>query len=158
MDGKRKAKRQLCAPPKEYAYCGGTSNLRDHLNHTHPLHYQTAPKQATLGTFAKHRRCPEGRAKEITEFIVKVVALDLRPLRLVEGRGFCELLAFFEPGCNPPTAAHISALVRRKHLIAQQQLKDKLGKEALVVASTTNVWTSIATELLHATMFHVTGK
>ncbi len=71
------------------------------------------------------------------------MALDLRPLRLVEGQGFRELLAFFEPGYNPPSAA---ALVRRKHLIAQQQLKDKLGKEVLVVAFTTDIWTSIATE------------
>ncbi len=74
------------------------------------------------------------------------MALDLRPLRLVEGRGFRELLAFFEPGYNPPSAAHISVLVCRKHLVAQQQLKDKLGKEALVVAFTTDIWTSIATE------------
>jgi len=75
-----------------------------------------------------------------------MVALDLRPMHLVEGKSFLELMAFLEPGYKVPSSAHISTLVMRKHSVAWNALKEILSKEAVAVGLTTDIWTSIATD------------
>jgi len=141
-DGK-KVKCILCSPPKELVYHGGTSNLRDHVNRQRPLKYKPDTVQTSLEAYGKKKQaCSDARAKQITELIVRMVALDLRPMRLVEGKGFLELMAFLEPGYKVPSSAHISTLVKCKHSVAWNTLKEILSKEAVAVGLTTDIWTS----------------
>ena len=141
-----KAKCTLCF--KQLSYRGGTTNLRDHLTSQHPLNYKHQPgskKQATLDLFSKPRRCPESRAKEITDRIVNMLALDLRPVYMVECEGFREFLACLEPGYTVLSRKLITGMIRRKHEVCKERLCEKL-KMASSVALTTDIWTSRATQ------------
>lgn len=44
----------------------------------------------------------ERRKREITDKIVELVALDVRPVNIVEGKGFKELKRTLEPGYTIP--------------------------------------------------------
>ena len=59
---------------KVLAYRGGTSNLRDHLQRSHPREYHHEDKQSTLDSIVK--KCSDARAKVISELLVDLVALD----------------------------------------------------------------------------------
>ena len=95
--------------------------MRDHLNRQHPLKYMPETVQTNLETYGKKKKqaCSDARAKQISQLIVCMVALDLRPMCLVEGKGFLELMAFLEPGYEVPSSAHISTLVKHKHSVAR---------------------------------------
>ena len=99
QDAKR-VKCMLCS--KELAYHGGTSNLRDHLLKIHPLDYRTKQRRLhklhlTVLRFLA-RYCGESRSKEITDRIVNMVAMDMRPMHAIECVGFRELVPSLEPG------------------------------------------------------------
>ena len=67
---------------KVLAYRGGTSNLRDHLMRSHPREYHHEDKQqSTLDSIVK--KCSDARAKVISELLVNLVALDVRPVRFM---------------------------------------------------------------------------
>ena len=130
---------------KVLAYRGGTSNLRDHLQRSHPREYHHKDKQqSTLDLIVK--KCSDARAKVISELLVDLVALDVRPVRFVEGEGFCRLLRFIEPGYRIPSCKHITNLLQTKHLKGKQLLKEKLRREVSALALTTDIWTSSAND------------
>jgi len=88
-----KSKMYTLQSPKELVYHGGTSNLK----------YKPDMAQTNLEAYGKKKQaCSDAMAKQITELIVRMVALDLRPMCLVEGKGFLELMAFLEPGYKSP--------------------------------------------------------
>ena len=150
-DGK-KAECKLCS--KILAYHGGTSNLRTHLQGQHPLKYQRQQessiekgkmKQETLASMFKPQACTESRSKDITDRIANMIALDMKPIRMVEGEGFNSLLAFLEPGYKIPSKKHFSKLIHQKHDLAKAKLCEALTA-AGKIALTTDIWTSSATE------------
>ena len=55
---------------KEYAFHGGTSNLRDHLIRAHPSKSPLPQNQASLKSYLSHSKCSDSRATKITEHIV----------------------------------------------------------------------------------------
>ena len=75
-----------------------------------------------------------------------MVAIDLCPLRIVEGEGFLSLIKYLEPGSKVPSAMYLASLVHRKHKTGQEKLKEILGREVLSVSFTTDIWTSIAND------------
>ena len=85
-DGKMTCK--LCS--KELVYRGGTLNLREHLNRIHKKEYHPSRRIANQRTiensFSNSVRdsFSESRAKRITELIVEMIAIDMRPLRLFQ--------------------------------------------------------------------------
>ena len=91
-----------CHCNKELAYCGGATKLRDRLNRVHPSKYspdsitptekKAAPK---IKSFVKRTVCSEGHAKKITNLMVEMMTLDLRPAAMVEGVGFKLLINYF---------------------------------------------------------------
>ena len=141
--GPKNVKCTLC--DKSYAFHGGTTNLRDHLLRIHANEFK--PKQQPrLDTFMIRGKCPESRAKRITELIADMVARDLRPAAVVEGDGFKALLKFIEPGYKVPSATHIAHVVRRQHEGAKVALKQKLKENVLSLAITSDIWTSCAND------------
>ena len=76
---RKKAVCSLC--DREFAYSGGTTNLRDHLSAKHSLQYSTASKptteRTTLDDFVKRTKCSEARAKNITERVSQMIVQDL---------------------------------------------------------------------------------
>lgn len=95
--------------------------------------------------YSKPRYCSESRAKEITDRIATMVALDLRPMYMVKCEGFRNLLGYLEPAYKVPSRQHITSLIHRKHDAAKKLLCTTL-KEASSVALSTDIWTSMATE------------
>ena len=74
-----------------------------------------------------------------------MIALDLRPVRVVEGHGFKDLMHYLEPGYTIPSRKHFTKLLRHKHSLGKERLCSKF-EEADSIALTTDIWTSAATE------------
>ena len=126
-DTDKKVRCILCHPQKDFAFHGGTTNLREHLSSKHPLEYKAeTKKQTTLFDYTKHSRCSEARKRNITSLILDMVAIDLRPLRLVEGEGFKKLMEYLEPGYKVPSAMHMASLLHRKYKAGYERLKEIL--------------------------------
>ena len=127
---------------KEFVYHGTTTNLRNHLERTHPDQYKRAGdsrQQAKLITISK--KCSKSRTTTINRFLVDVVTKDIRPVRIVEGEGMKALLQFLEPGYEPPSRKHLMKLLHDEYERALPILKKKLS-DACGVALTSDVWTS----------------
>ena len=131
-----KATCQLCAKSLSYKAAGGTtSNLLKHLTSQHPIAWRKHNNKETssadvkpfkrgpLDGFVRKMTCPAGRAGQITDAIVDLVALDLRPASIVKGEGFCRLIRCLEPGYRVPSVTHITALLRKKHEEGRARLR-----------------------------------
>ena len=130
---------------------GGTSNLKSHLEAKHPQEYRRLvnseadkkkqkPQQSVLshGTL---RVCGSQRAAAITDRVAAFVALDLRPLRVVEGTGFKQLMNYIEPAYVVPSRTHITSICRKKYHAIKQEVSNSL-ESTTSVALTTDIWTS----------------
>ena len=147
-DGQPKAMCSLCG--KGIAYRIGTTNLRNHLLYKHQLIYspkdKTAKglgkKQSNLDTVVKARVCSEAKAKEITNCILNLICMDIRPVRMVECEGFNWLLSYLELGYTIPSRKHSTKLLRVKHASCTEKLVKQLQDEVAGIALTTDIWTS----------------
>ncbi len=145
--GEKLALCKLCN--KEYVYHRGTSNLRDHLTRSHPNDFSghtQKHQQYSLDLCIARSKCPDSRAKRITDLIVRMVARDLLSAAMVEGDGFRALLKYLEPGYKVPSPTHVAEMVRRKHEACKQALKERLQTEAAKLAITTDIWNSCAND------------
>jgi hypothetical protein len=80
----KKVKCNHCA--KELVYTGGTSNLRSHLDARHPSEnvMLSSPKPVKITQFTRSNVCSNDRAKTISNLIAKFLAVDMRPINLIE--------------------------------------------------------------------------
>ena len=139
-----------CYCQKELGFCGGTTNLRDHLTRIHPLKYATEAEKNKVGTskidtFVSKTVCSEGYARKITSLLVEMLVLDLRPAATVEGVGFKRLVNYFDPNYRVPSAMHMAKCFTEKYETAKSTLTE-MHKEPQHIALTTDIWTSIATQ------------
>ena len=65
---------------------------------------------------------------------------------MVEGEGFLKLMNCLELGYKVPCRKFITGMIHQRYQIAKEKLLDKLDKEANLIAITTDIWTSSATE------------
>ena len=145
--GDRKVSCCLCS--KNYTYHGGTSNLQDHLTCFHLKEYQQSNSlsQATIRLFLPRSKCSDGRTKEVT-------ARDLCPMNSVEGQGFLNLMKCIEePGNKVPFASHISELVKKKYVAANNRFKEILNNHSRL-AITTDIWTSSSNDAYISVVGH----
>ena len=148
MENAQKVKCKLCS--KLFAYCGGTTNLREHLISKHPDLYTLAKKrkgQKTLDVFSR-KVCPEPRAMEIhvTNLIANMIAVDMKPVNIIEGKGCGNLMLFLEPGYKIPSRKHFAKVIQKKHEDCKTSLNKKLSEDAKKIALTTDIWSSRANE------------
>ena len=148
-------RRNVLFVKKIFLYRGGTTNLRVHLQAKHSLIYETPKpkedtpstfKQTSLCGFSKPQHCTEARTSTITERIATMIANNQRPIRMVKGEGFLNLMNYLEPEYKIPCRKSITSTIHRKHEIVKHKLKDKLEREANSIALTTDIWASSATE------------
>ena len=88
--------------------------------------------------------CSAQRSGVISEKIVEFVARDLRPLSIVDGKGFKQLLNYIEPGYKVPSHTHITNLCQKKFREVKQDVSALLENKR--VALTTDIWTSRSTQ------------
>ena len=149
-DGKKvkKVRCKLC--DVRLADGGGTTNLLNHLSSKHPVEHErinagnnkpTSSKQMLLTGL---KRCSPQRSAEITNKIVEFIALDLKPLRTVDGIGFRRFLEFIEPGYKIPSRTHVRTMCQKRF----EELKDVVAASLTdqFVSLTTDIWTSRATQ------------
>jgi zinc finger BED domain-containing protein 1 (E3 SUMO-protein ligase ZBED1) len=145
-DGK-KCTCNLCS--KSLAFHGGTTNLREHLSSAHPREYSQASakqkksmeKMQPKITSLFQKPCDSSKSKKITDLLVDMVCRDMRPLSIVNGHGFKELLHFLEPNYQIPSNSQMTSLINQKHRTGKEKLK-KFLQSASSIAVTTDSWTS----------------
>jgi len=99
-------------------YACRTSNLLHHLEAKHPSKYSKVKgedsnendkplKQITLPVYQTMKRCSLARSKEINMAVLNFVALNLRPIAVVNGPGFNRLLTRLEPDYTVPSRTFV---------------------------------------------------
>ena len=102
-----------CLCRKVLSYCGGMTNLSDHLMRIHPLKYTTKADKnkvstAKIDTFVNKIVYSKSHAKKITNLMAEMLVLDLRPAATVEGVGFRGLINYLEPNYRVPFAMRMA--------------------------------------------------
>ena len=110
-----------------WLYCGGTTNLREHLMRIHPLKYTSEANKskvsntAKVDTFVNKTICSESHAKRITNLMAEILALDLRPAATVEGVRFRRLINYLQPNYRVPSDMHMVKCATEKYEAARQK-------------------------------------
>ena len=99
------------------------------------------------------RKCNPGRTETITTLITKMIALDMLPSYMVEGKGFRKLLSFLEPEYKVPSHQTITRRMSKMYEEVKEEMEKTLD-EISDVAITTDAWTSLATESYVTVTFH----
>ena len=78
--------------------------MRNRLETQHPREFSSKTSiQKRMDTYLSSKSCAAHRANEITRRIAEMVARDLRPISIVEGDRFKNLLRFMESGYRAPS-------------------------------------------------------
>ena len=136
---------------RELSFCGGTTNLRDHLLQNHGKQYHSKKdnnvdnRHGKINEFVLKTTCSTICARKIPQPLVDMVAIYARPATTVEGTGFKRLVNYLEPGYKVPSAVHIASCLHERY----SQVKDVVMKRlqsVSYIALTSDIWTSLATQ------------
>ena len=125
---------------------GSTSSMRNHIKMRHKsasLQVVPTQKQSTLLDFNKSRKKLTKQTYEsMNRSLAIFCALDLRPISLVEGRGFKQFIKKINPDYQVPCKKTVTKYVN----ILYDQVKAELVESiaGCTVAFTTDMWTSVA--------------
>ena len=139
----------LCC--NEFAYHGGTSSMRNHLNHRHPSKSKQATngqvgalagRQHTLTSMKAWNRSPMTSAvqEKHTRNLALLCALDARPLSLCEGVGFKNFVKGLNPDYKIPTRPTVTRYLHKIYEEAKVDVVKALSGQH--VAMTSDIWTS----------------
>uniref|UniRef100_H3BEL7 HAT C-terminal dimerisation domain-containing protein n=1 Tax=Latimeria chalumnae TaxID=7897 RepID=H3BEL7_LATCH len=93
-------------------------------------------------------------AKALNNSVVNIILKDLRPISIVEDKGFRE---FVELGYQLPSRTFFIEMVEKKYLVTMQNIKVELiTPEKIALAS--DIWTSLATEAYMSVTAHFITK
>ncbi|XP_073668771.1 zinc finger BED domain-containing protein 4-like [Paramisgurnus dabryanus] len=95
----------------------------------------------------------EKRKREITDAIVEFIAMDMRPINVVEGEGFRKLIKKMEPDYTVPNRSSVSNALSLKYSDLRGQIFALVGN-AMAVSFTTDIWTSVSMEAYMAVTCH----
>ena len=120
--------------------------MLNHLKGIHPTIHIAASDpcdQPSISSFVTKKSCSKDRSTHITELIAEMVAVDMLPIRFVEGRGFTKLLSCIEPSYKIPCRKTISTYIDSLYDNETVALHNELQK-AQSVSICTDGWTSVA--------------
>lgn len=90
--------------------------------------------------------CTTQMAAELSDSILQMIVKDMRPLAIVEGQGFREMINTFHTGYTLPSRRHFTDLMEKKYITTLERVKAKIKNVTSKLTLTTDAWTSIATE------------
>lgn len=106
-------------------------------------------KQTALTNFFPYKKdevCTPEKSSELTQSILTMIVRDMRPIAIVEGSGFGEMIKTFQPGYTLPSRHHFTDLMEKKYKDALEKVKAEVQNANTKITLTTDCWTSIATE------------
>ena len=144
---------KLCT--QAVAHGGGTTNLKSHLRLNHPSEYSNLfpdenaneNKQPKIEEFTRpvatvaRLSASSHRAKVLTDAVTDFIVRDMRPINVVDGEGFVNLMQVAEPRYTVPCRKTIMGLIDQKFLSMKLHTKAQLGKQSYL-SLTTDMWTS----------------
>ena len=80
----------------------------------------------------------------------------MRPISIVRDDGLKELLSFLVPNYRPPSTTYVSSLIRKDFLDGKAAIVAQL--QGNMIALTTDIWTSRATQSFATTTAHFINK
>ena len=97
--------------------------MKEHLKRKHPADNPTEDgyKQRKLDVLAKKRSCSSEQAGAISERIAMMIVKDLRPINIVNGEGFQQLIGFLEPEYRLPSATHLTLFIENRYKAEKQK-------------------------------------
>ena len=102
--------------------------------------------QKKIESVLKVQKCSAERTKILDNLIVGLTVQDLRPMRIVEGKGFRKLMEYCEPGYTILSRKHLSTMMLERFVKGKALLAERLQVDALSLSLTTDIWTSSSTE------------
>ncbi|XP_036343682.1 zinc finger BED domain-containing protein 4-like, partial [Rhagoletis pomonella] len=89
---------KCCTCGKIYKTSGNTSNLFDHIKRSHPTQLETSNSKTNIHRFFKPAESDSYRyysvkKGQIDAALARMIAVDVQPFRVVEDKGFRELIA-----------------------------------------------------------------
>ena len=139
---------------KNVRYSNNTTNLKQHLQAWHPAalskgESSKSPQQTTMEAFSQKEspKLPRGsrRAKDVTQAIAEFVSKDMRPVAVVEGVGFRNLVATLDPAYQIPSRKSVMEVLHRMYDEVRSQVEAELS-QVKHVSFTADFWTSVATD------------
>ncbi|KAK3095201.1 hypothetical protein FSP39_011428 [Pinctada imbricata] len=153
--GKKKVKCNLCSI--ELAYAGGsTGTMTNHIKFKHKSTSLSSKEQGHAGQPFKQSSITAYRSpimsamtkqkyQQCTQKLAAMCARDLRPLSIVEGKGFKQFCHELNPQYIVPSRTTVSNYVTLQYNEEVTKVKDLL-KAQTAVSFTSDHWTSLATE------------
>uniref|UniRef100_A0A669DR08 Uncharacterized protein n=1 Tax=Oreochromis niloticus TaxID=8128 RepID=A0A669DR08_ORENI len=89
---------------------------------------------------------PPQEVAVLTESVLSMILKDMRPLAVVEGEGFKEMLTTFQPGYTLPSRRDFTSMMETKYETSVEKLRNELKKATSKISLTTDAWTSLVTE------------
>ena len=98
------------------------------------LHASEDPGPRLMDSFVGvKRKCSSNRAAKVTKLVCEMVARDLRPVSIVEGNGFRQLINYLEPDYQVPSHMHISTVCHRMYQVERDRVKAELHDRRVVI-------------------------
>ncbi|KAJ4949074.1 hypothetical protein JOQ06_020592 [Pogonophryne albipinna] len=134
----------------ELAYHTSTTAMLEHFKRRHLVSRggnNDKTKQRTLPSYlGKEAQCTPQKAAELSKRILRVIVKDMRPLSLVEGEAFIDMIEYGCPGFKCPSRWWFTKQLEKAYQCVLDDLKGNLKKRSSKITLTTDAWTSIATE------------
>uniref|UniRef100_A0A3Q1FT65 BED-type domain-containing protein n=1 Tax=Acanthochromis polyacanthus TaxID=80966 RepID=A0A3Q1FT65_9TELE len=149
----------------DLAWHGSTTSLHEHLKRKHVLclfrfsFCVFRKKQTNLSNFVYNKKMltPQECAP-LTDKVLNMIVKDMRPLSMVEGEGFQEMLKSLNPGYTIPSRTHFASLLDKKYEATVDKVKSTISAIDSKVALTADIWTSVATEGYLGITCHYIGR
>ena len=128
---------KLCS--QKVAHGGGTTNLKNHLWTNHRAQYEELYGSEDTGQMTMDT----SHAMELTDVLLEFIAQDLRPVSVVDGQVFLNLVEKAEPRYSVPCRRTVMNGVDRKYCELKHTVRGFLSGQRCVML-TTDMWTSRA--------------